>query len=72
MNWWPLIIAALFGAVCAQTAITGEWRGRNDFTIDRDDDPTAFAIPIVVYGGGCFAMVVFFVLLNWSQIAALF
>ena len=71
MRWWPLIIAALFGAVCARIAITGEWQERN-FTIYKDDDPTGFAIPMVMYGGGCLAMLVIFVLLNWAQIAALF
>ena len=71
MIWWPLIVAALSRAMFAYIALTGAWRTRY-FTIDEDTDPTGFAIPKVMYGGGCAAMVGMFLLLNWSQIARMF
>lgn len=71
MLWWPLVIAAISGAVYAYIALTGTWETRFS-TVEEDGDPTGFAIPTLVYGGGCLVMLVFFVLANWFQIAALF
>jgi hypothetical protein len=70
MLWWPLVVAGICAVVFSYLMVRGSWDTAL-FSIHQDSDPTGFAVAQVMYGGGCLAMLAFFVLANWSELAAM-